>query len=398
MTSRRTLLIAGGSHSDIPLIREAKALGFRTVTTGMRPDDLGHALSDRYIQADYSNPDQMLDVFRKVEADAICACCNDFSAISCAAVAERLGLPGHDSLATSLTIHHKDRYRQFAEAHDIPTPRAFAAATLEEGLAAGRELGLPVIVKPVDLTGGKGISVARTEAELEQSLSLALSMTRCARIVVEQFLDGSRHGYTAFLVNRRVVFAVADDEHYYKNPYAVSGATSPGSLTNSQLDELRATAERVADLLQLVDGILHVQLICHRSRPVILEICRRAPGDLYVDLVRHSAGVNYPEWIVRAEAGLPLDCVVPAQQQRSVTRHCIMPPRNGVLERIEIDPGVESRMIDSLVWGRPGDVVTSYLTQKHGILFIEHATDAQRQSVSRLPELVRVCVTPEATP
>jgi biotin carboxylase len=394
----RTLLIAGGSHSDIPLIREAKALGFRTVTTGMCPDDLGHALSDQYIPGDYSDPDQMLDVFRKSEADAICACCNDFSAISCAAVTERLGLPGHDSLATSLTIHHKDRYRQFAHQHGIPTPRAIPAGSFAEGRAAGRELGPPVIVKPVDLTGGKGISVARSEAELEQSLALALSMTRCSRIVIEQFLDGTRHGYTAFLVNRRVVFSMADDEHYYKNPFAVSGATSPGSLTNSQLDELKATAERVADLLQLVDGILHIQLICHQSRPVILEICRRAPGDLYVDLVRHSAGVNYPEWIVRAEAGLPLDCVVPTHKRRYVTRHCIMPPRNGFLERIEIDPDVESRILDSLVWGRPGDSITSYLTQKHGILFIEHRTDAQRESASRLPELVRVSVTPKATP
>lgn len=387
-------MIAGGSHSDVPLIREAKALGFQTVTTGMRPDDVGHTFSDHYVQADYADPDQMVDVFRATEADAICACCNDFSAISCAIVAERFGLSGHDFPATCLTLHHKDRFRRFAERHGIPTPRAIAAGTLDEGRSACRALGLPVIVKPVDLTGGKGISVARLEGELDESLNLALSMTRCSRIVVEKFLEGTRHGYTAFLVDRRVVFAMADDEHYYLNPYAVAGATTPTSLTGAQIDELRALTEQMADLLHLVDGILHVQAIVHRSRPVIIEVCRRSPGDLYVDLVYHSTGVNYAKWIVRAAAGLPFNGTVPQTSPRSVTRHCVMPPHDGILEGIDIDPDVDGRIIEAVMWGRAGDTVTSYLTQKLGILFVEHATPAQRNAASCLPDSIRVRVRP----
>jgi len=62
----------------------------------------------------------------------------------------------------------------------------------------------------------------------------------------------------------------------------------------------------MANLLSLKTGIFHVQYILRKEEPVIIEICRRAPGDLYIKLVEHATGVLYSDWIVKASAGL--DC------------------------------------------------------------------------------------------
>lgn len=154
----KRLLVAGGGYADIPLIQSAKKLGCYVITSGNRPDELGHRYSDEYRPADFSDPEAMLALAKRAGVDAVCACCNDFSSLSSAYVAEQLGFPGHDPYEVSKIIHHKDQYRKFALAHGITTPKAKGFSDMQEALDGVVALPFPVIIKPVDLTGGKGIS------------------------------------------------------------------------------------------------------------------------------------------------------------------------------------------------------------------------------------------------
>lgn len=388
MTKGR-LLIAGGAHSDIPMIRAARSMGFEVITSGNRPADLGHAHADRYRPGDYSDPEAMLRIAREESVDALCAACNDFAALSLAQVAQVLGLPGHDTPEIAETIHHKDRYRAFALANGIPAPRAWAFDDLESGVAQRETLPYPVLVKPVDLTGGKGISRVDTPEALVVALQQAFAISHAGRVVVEEFLEGSRHGFSAFLRAGRVVFHFVDDEQYHLSPYLVSGASSPTSATDDQVRELVRQSEQIAALLKLQDGLFHVQFISHRGRPVIIEICRRPPGDLYVDLVRHATGVDYPSWIVRAAAGESIAGLTQPVSVRPMVRHCLMAERAGVLDRIVLPDPAPFELVDSLVWGRPGDTVTDPATHKFGILFLAFlSVDQLRAHLPRLPSLV----------
>ena len=136
----KRLLIAGGGYADIPLILSGKKLGYHVITSGNRPEELGHRYSDEYQPADFSDPEAILQLARKLDVSALCACCNDSSALSVAYAAEKLGLPGHDPCRVAQIIHHKDRYRQFALDHGIATPRAFGFSSKEEALAGMKSL------------------------------------------------------------------------------------------------------------------------------------------------------------------------------------------------------------------------------------------------------------------
>lgn len=386
----RRMLLAGGSHADIPMIRAAQALGYHVITSGNRPQDLGHAAADETHLADFSDPEAILQLARRLQVDALCASCNDFSALSCAWAAGELGLPGHDPYDVACTLHHKDLYRAFAQENGIATPRAAGCATAAEGRAAAASLAFPLIVKPIDLTGGKGISVARTPAELDGALATAFAATRAGRIVVEEFLEGTRHGFTSILRGGRVAFHFQDNEHYFLNPYLVSAASTPAQVPATTAGKLRATTEQIAERLRLVDGIVHIQYILHRGEPVIIEICRRPPGDLYVTLVRHATGVDYPSLIVRAAAGLDLGGIEQVEPTAFVTRHCIMSRRPGEIAGLTIDAAVEDRIIDGMLWWKPGDVIEDVLTHKLGILFFRFAgRDEMLDLTERMPDLVR---------
>ncbi|MDY0170286.1 MAG: hypothetical protein RBS80_27325 [Thermoguttaceae bacterium] len=390
-TTRQRLLIAGGGYADVPLILAARTLGFHVMTTGNRPEDLGHPYADEYHAADYSDLDAMLSLARSLHIDAICACCNDFSALSAAYVAERLDLPGHDPYATCRTIHHKDLYRQFALANGIAAPCAEGFSDASSAMAAVRQWPLPVIVKPVDLTGGKGIATVHDVEEAEPAVLRALSASRAGRIVIEECLQGSRHGMSMFLHDGKVVFFFSDDEYYFKNPYLVSAASAPSTVPAAVEKTLCADAERIASLLSLKTGIFHLQYILQGEEPVIIEICRRAPGDLYVKFVEIAAGVPFPAWIVNASAGLDCGELRHAGVKGCFTRHCIMSANPGRIRDIVFDRSIIENIIDKLVWWKAGDEIGDAMTAKGGIVFLRFDTvEEMVDKTIRMQDLIRV--------
>jgi glutathione synthase/RimK-type ligase-like ATP-grasp enzyme len=390
--SRPWVLVVGGSHAEIPLIEAAKGLGFRVATSGNRPGDLGHARGDRYVAADYSEVDQVLAAARSVDAVGIVSGCNDFAAISTAAVAERLGLPGHDDVQTSLQVHHKDRFRQLLLDLGLPSPRAVVVRTREEARKGGETLGFPVIVKPVDLTGGKGISVCRDEQELVSAADRAFVMTRQQHIVVEEYVEGTKHGFTCFVVQGAIRFWFADDEQYYDNPFLVGGTTTPSTMSPSSIEKLVAAVETIAHGLDLVDGLVHVQCIESADGPFVIELCRRCPGDLYPEFVRHATGYPYASAVVASELGLPIPEVEPSAS-RCIGRTCVMAQREGTVQSVGLDRAMEARLIDSLTWWRKGDRIENHLVDKLGILFFAYAErDEMARLTAELSTLLTVAV------
>ena len=163
------------------------------------------------------------------------------------------------------------------------------------------------------------------------------------------------------------------------------------SCTAETLAEVLQAVQHTATQLQLQDGIFHLQFIRRPDgRPAILDVCRRAPGDLYVDLVRHATTVPYAELIVKAAAGLSFQVPQTLPVQRCITRHCLMADQCGILQEIRFAPEIEPRIIDRTIWGQPGESVTDPGLQKFGIVFVDHGNVLQlRSEAPRLQQLLQ---------
>ena len=387
----KKMLLAGGGYADIPMICAAKKLGYTVYTSGNRPNEMGHGYSDGYYPADFSDPEAVYDLAKSLGVSALCACCNDFSALSAAYAAEKLGLPGHDAYETAKIIHHKDSYREFAAKNGIRTPAAKGFSDQKEALEYVRHCGGKYIVKPVDLTGGKGISVGNDGASLSDAVDRAFAISRSKRIVIEEFVEGTRHGFSAFIVGGKVVFHFTDNEYYYLNQHLVSAASTPGTVPDSAVRRLCADSEKIVSLLSLKDGIFHVQFILSNGEPVIIEICRRAPGDLYVRLVEIATGVPNPQLNVKGAAGI--DCSMATQQapEGYFTRHCVMCSANGRVRDVIYDPSIRDNIVEKFMWWQKGDIVEDYMTAKMGIVFLSFASrDEMLSKTAAMQELIRV--------
>ena len=390
------MLLLGGSHAEIPLIKAAQEMGWYVITTGNAREGLGHPYADKNVFADFSDKEAMLELARAEGVSAVCSGCNDFALLSTVYVCEKLGLPGHDSFATSLEIHHKDKYRALATRLGIPTPRAITVRNEQEFEAAA--LTFPIIVKPVDLTGGKGIHRAANAEEARAAYKDATSRTREDHVVVEEFVIGTNHGFSAMLVKGKVAFAFSDNEQYFVNKYLVSGANTPSTTTANGLAKLREYSERIASELNLVDGILHIQYIERADgTPVIIEICRRPPGDLYIKFVKYATGVDYPKFIIMAETGEDISGIADVPTQGFWLRHCIMAGpeiENGSTVRdVTFAPEIQGNIVEKFLWYKAGETIADKLTYKAGIVFFKFNSLAEMQDkTARMPELAKVSI------
>ena len=377
-----SVLLTGGSHSEIPLIEAIHKLGYKVITIGNNSDGLGHKQADLYINGDFSDKQFVLSVARDNSVDGIVSGCNDFAYLSTAYACEQLGLAGHDSFETSQIIHHKDLFRNALRKCGLPSPGNVILSSYDDLPVADNEIGYPLLVKPIDLTGGKGVQICNNYQELKESYQNAIKVTRESYVIAEQLIQGENHGVSVFIKNREVVFAFYDNEEYYLNKYLVSGANSPSDISESVKCNIKNQIHILASSLNLVDGLFHCQCIVDKAGTAFLiDPCRRAPGDLYLKLVEYSTGVKYSEAIVQSELGIDFgDSLKGFSIPRCVARECVMTDKNGKIESIEIDDSIKKYIIDKLVWGKRDDIVENYLKYKAGIVFFEYPDEKTMKS------------------
>ena len=113
-----------------------------------------------------------------------------------------------------------------------------------------------------------------------------------------------------------------------------------------------------------------MQFILHNNGPVIIEICRRPPGDLYIQFVKIASGVDYPAQILKPYLGKEFDFLPNQHVKGFYTRHCIMADQNGVLKNISYDKRIKEKVIDDYLFWEPGMRVESYMKTKFGIVFL----------------------------
>lgn len=338
------VLIFGGSHSELPLIRAAKRIGLRVTTSGNRPDHPGHRLADGYLRGDFSDPIEMREVARMSGCDFIVSAANDYAYLSACEVAAALDFPGFDRPEIAYALHHKHLFKTLALSVGMPVTRFVSIERGPADLGQIRSLSYPLVVKPVDLTGGKGISVVNDETSLLAAIDTARSLSKSAALVIEEFFEGTLHSYSAIIRDRRIVFEYADNEFCSPSPYLVSTSTSAADVGPAVIDDLRYQTEKLARKLDLVDGVLHCQFLHRQGDYVILEYTRRCSGDLYSDVVEAVTGIRHSEQFIRQSTRQPLDLARPVPVSGFVARHCVFPQRPGAFSGISVAPELASHI------------------------------------------------------
>jgi biotin carboxylase len=370
----KKILILNGSFCEEPIIKKAKKMGYYVVTTGNAPELVGHKSADEYIPCDYSDKERVLELVKANNIEGVISCANDFGVLTAAYVAEQMGWKGHDTYENAVLMHHKDKFKEYCREKGIPSPLSSVFTDIDAAKLALRDMEYPVIVKANDLTGGKGINRANNVEEAEKALEIAFSMSRDKHIVVEPYIVGTQHSICVFLMNKKVAVSSSCQCYSFKNPYLIQAETFPSREISGEIKkELEQIIENMAADLNLVDGILNLQLIIRDGKPYIIEMMRRCFGNEALLPYEMVTGFDWNEAYIKAALGRDCSDVAAKGAIRQYCGHFgIMPERNGKLKSCIIDPEIERHLFKKRVMIENGEEVTNYLNERIAYLYYEY--------------------------
>lgn len=390
----KKLLMLNAGIFEIPLIQTAQAQGYYVITTGNNVNAPGHKISNEYAAFDYSDYEGMVKLAEKLKIDAISQGCSDNCALVAAYMGEKLGLSGHDTYENAQIIHRKDKFKQFVKEAGIKSPVAHYYKSVEEALGQEIKDEIPLIVKPSDQAGGKGVSVVYDLNAYKKAVINAFKKSGDGRIVVEPFLDGTLHSLSTFIIDQHVAAYTTLNDYSYVNKYLTNTGVSPADNWEMAIKFLIPETEKVAQKLGLVDGLLHMQYIEHQGEFWIIEMMRRTPGNNCTTAASRASGIDWRDWIIRAEAGE--DCRgIPTSKvsDKIYGYHAIMSDRNGIYQSFDVSTEFKKYIIDITEYETFGTVIDDYLYQKFGLVqFYFRDAEEKERYIGRIDDLIRCIV------
>ena len=382
----KKMLLVNGNYNDIPLVEEAHNLGYYVITSGNDPMGEAHRFAERYCPCDYSNKEEMLKLAASLEVDAICSCGNDFGATTSAYVAEKLDLPGHDTYAVSRIFHEKDEFKKAVKEFDLPSPKSENFTDIDAALEYLKSVSFPQIIKPVDLGGGKGISVANSISEGENAVRIAFEKSKVKHIVIEDYIRGTQHAFICYIKDKKVVFDYSSNDYSYINPYMVWVATGyPADNYESVREKIIGDVEKLARGLDMHDGILTIQYMMQDGKPYYLETMRRCLGNMHFKAISKDCGINIYKLFVATEAGLDCSDMIKDIKPTGFLSGFmgIYADKNGVFNGVEFDSKFKGYIYDTLLLHDKGYVVDDYLNDKLGMVWYSFTNEKDRQEFIR---------------
>lgn len=368
-------LLLCASHNDLGTIRALRKLGYYIIVIGSIPNLCGEKFANRYIQMDYSQKEQVLELAEKEKIDAIVQCCNDFGVYTAAYVAEKMGLKGYDSYETTLLLHNKDKFKIYAQKKGLISLKSVYFPSKQEACTWLKNASFPLIVKPVDCSAGNGIRKIEKIDEGLDAINYAFEKSRAGRIVIEPFITGSQHGFCTFLKNKKVVAYCTNNEYSFLNPYRVEIDTFPADNYERVSKILIEQVEKIAEDLNLVDGIFHLQYIMDKNTPQIIEVMRRILGNMYHIPGNALTGIDFEYFETRARCGLSLDFMPDNVVQEGFYAYkTILANKNGTIRSINIPSEYKPYVTESFFIKKSGDVITHFASEPVGFLFMQFAS------------------------
>lgn len=362
----RKILLLGGSFFQIPAIEAVKRMGHYAITCDYRPDNPGHRLADEYHNVSTTNREGVLRLAQKLKIDAVVCYLSDPSAPTAAYVAEKLGLPGQPLEAVEI-LTHKDRFRAFLAAHGFKTPRAFGATSLEEARERLPELAFPVMVKPTDSCGSKGVTKLADPEALPAAVAAALDYSIEKRFIVEEFVekDGYQIAGDGFSVDGRLAFRCFANEHFEQTSdvdYVPIGESWPYVKPATVHDRVHGEIQRLLDALHLRTGAYNFDIrLAPSGQVVLMEVGPRNGGNLIPQVTRYATGVDMVDYTIRAALGENCSSLRMAPVQGFWSSYMIHSNTGGIYESVEIDDDFRrENVVEFSMEARPGDRIPPF--------------------------------------
>lgn len=360
-------MLLGGLRYLLPVIEEAHKLGIYVITADYLPNNIAHKYSDKYCNVSIIDKDAVLKAAQELKIDGILSHAVDPGVTAAAYVAEKMGLPFQCSYKAACILQDKSLFRKYLSENGFNCPKAKGYDNAEDALKDVEYFNWPIIVKPVDSAGSKGVTKVEDKAQLLHAIQFALSESHNGHFIIEDFLEkeGLSAGSESFAVDGKLLYNGFYDQYFDNeavNPYAPSAEIWPSAKDPKFLDEIRSELQRLFTLLNIKTGLFNVEWrVCKNGKAYLMEVSPRAGGNRLAEMLNYAADVNIIEAEVRKAVGLPVQEIHEPNYKGHFAIQVLHSDKAGLFERIDVDEQFRKKhLLEEEIRVSPGDKVAPF--------------------------------------
>ena len=364
----KKILLLGGSTQQIIAIEKKKKMGYYTILCDFLEDNPGQFVADKFYLVSTTDKDLILKVAKKEKIKGILAYASDPAAPTAAYVAEQLGLPTSPYKSVEI-LCNKDKFRKFLKDNNFNTPNACGYKNINNAIndIKNNKFKFPIIVKPVDSSGSKGVSRIDKESDIEKLLNYAMSFSKSKRIIVEEYVE--KFGYQVagdgLSLNGKLVFRSFANDHFNPkciNPFVPISASFPYNMPDEIHKKIHSEIQRLLTLLNMKNTTYNFDIRIDKNYNVyLMEIAPRDGGNYIPQIIKYGTGLDLVEYSIKCAMGEKINNVDLRKFEGYYSYYAVHSLKNGILDYIDIrEDVIKNNIIENYIVKKNGDKISAF--------------------------------------
>lgn len=303
--AKKRIAIIGANDFQNQAILKAKALGYETHVFAWKSGDVGETTADYFYPISITEKEEILERCKEIKPDGILSIASDLAVVTVNYVAENLGLVSNGIDNTDKTTNKAVMYTCLRD-QQVPTPKFTTVSTVESFSPEG--LTLPLIVKPTDRSGSRGVNKVERLDDIDNALTEAFEQSFEGRAIVQEFVEGCEYSIEGLSWQGKHHILAMTKKETTQSPHFIEVAhVQPAyDLDDETKEKITKCVVRALDALEVEYGASHTELIIdHDGNVQIVEVGARMGGDcIGSDLVQLSTGYDFVKMVIEVACNI----------------------------------------------------------------------------------------------
>lgn len=380
----KKVLLLGGSSEQVIAIKYAKEQGYYTILCDYLIDNPGQYYCDEYHCVSTTDKDAVLELARQKNIDGIVAYSSEVATATAAYVANKLNLPSNP-YESVLILSNKNLFRDFLKNNGFNCPKAKSFHSKIEAKDALIEFQFPVMVKPVDSSGSRGVTRIFSTEGFNLAFDNALINSKQKLVILEEYINMAHEcmiGGDIIVVNGMIkCFGFLNGyRDIEKNVFIPTGNSYPVLIEEERLMLVRKELQKVIDLLNISRGVFNIEVLFDRNGELyIIEMAARNGGHMISQLLEMATGVNFVKATVEAALNNDKLEINDRQLENYFTNYYLHSFEKGKLNEIVFSDEIQENIIQKVINKKYGDQIEIFqsLDKIVGIVFLKFSSSEE---------------------
>lgn len=362
----------------------------------------GFSIADKSYKIDVRNHKEILKVARKEKISGILTDQTDIPVLTAAYVAKALGLPGIE-IECAQRFTNKYKMRQYCEQIGIPVPQYTQASSVNEALALIQKFQFPLILKPVDSQGSRGVIKVSTRNELESAFNNVIMHSSVQQVILEEFFQGKEIVIEGFMANNKFTNLIIGDREYFDLPnmFIPRQTIFPSQIKPKLQKKLLKLNTKLIQGFAPKFGITHSEfLVNEKTGDVRLVETAIRGGGVFIssDLIPLASNVDVNKPLISLASGEKSITLDSKQlKQRAAAYLCFYLPEGQIhsihgLQEVQDILGLQKTFLQDMKVGMSANKITDKTMRQGPILVAAENYNDLQKIIAKVQNTLRIKV------